>query len=128
MPPFLTDDWLSELASRGGALPDFEGASIVCQHEIDGAPDGKVRFYAVWQSGRLAGVAKGKHVAPDCMIAAKAADALAVLRGDVELEVSFMQGRVKVDGDYRRLLVDLRSWRASDPLRSLCVAMAEITD
>lgn len=128
MAEFLSDEWIDELSARGGDQPVVAGATIICQHEIAGAPDGKVRFYAVWTDGQLTEVAKGKHGGPDCMIVAKASDALDVLRGVKQLEVAFMQGRVKIDGDYRRLLVDLRAWRTSEAHRALWNAMADLTE
>jgi hypothetical protein len=128
MPAFLSDEWLDELDRRGRELPSCEAATIVCQHEISGAPEGKVRFYVVWDQGRLVEVAKGKHASPDCSLSASAADALSVLSGETEAEVAFMQGRLKVEGDYRLWMVDLAAWRAGEPMARLCRELAELTD
>lgn len=125
---FLSEDWLELLAERGAALPEVAGATVTVQHEIAGAPDGKVRFHCVWEDGRLTTVQLGKHAEPDVMVVAKAPDALAVLAGDVAPEVSWMQGRLKIDGDYRRLLIDLRDWRTGDAYRALWQAMADDTE
>lgn len=124
---FLGESWMAELASRGAELPEAHGVSMVIQHEIAGAPDGKVRFHLVWEDGRLVTAALGKHADPDIVVQAKAPEAMRMLRGELAPDVAYMQGRLKVDGDYRRLLVDLRDWRNSDPYRGLWSAMAEIT-
>jgi hypothetical protein len=125
---FLSEDWIARLAALGAELPTVDGATVTCQHEIAGAPSGKVRFFTVWENGVLTEAAIGKHTEPTCMVQAKAPDALDVLHGRKEPEVAFMQGRLKVDGAYRQLLVDLREWRASDAYRSIWSTMAAETD
>lgn len=124
---FLTDEWFVELATRGAALPEFPGADLVVQHEIVGAPDGKVRFVTEWRDGRLVRAEAGKVADPDCIVQAKAADALTVLAGTLEPEVAWMQGRLKIDGAYRTMLVDLLAWRRSEPYRALWREMAALT-
>ena len=51
---FLSDAWLAALAQRGAALPACEGVDLIVQHEITGAPDGKVRFVIEWRQGQIA--------------------------------------------------------------------------
>lgn len=125
---FLSEAWLEALTDAASSLPKHEGASLVIQHEIAGAPAGKVRYHLVWSDGQLETAALGKHAEPDIMVQAKAPDALRVLRGELDADVAYMQGRLKVDGDYRRLLIDLRDWRLSDGYRQLWASMAALTD
>jgi hypothetical protein len=54
-------------------------------------------------------------------------EALRILNGDLSPDVAYMQGRLKVDGNYRRFLVDLRDWRESADYRGLWSAMAAHT-
>jgi len=115
------------LAERGAALPETPGADLVVQHEITGAPGGKVRFVIEWRDGRVVRAEAGKAADPDCVIQAKASDALRVLAGEVEPEVAWMQGRLKIDGAYREMLIDLRPWRHSDAYKALWTEMAERT-
>lgn len=124
---FLSEPWLDELARLGGELAVVEGASMVLQHEIAGAPAGKVRFFIEWVDGQVRAASLGKHGEPDIVIQAKAVEALRILTGDLSPDVAYMQGRLKVDGDYRRLLVDLRGWRESADYRGLWSAMAAHT-
>lgn len=126
--PFLSEAWIAELAARGAELPEADGASLVLQHEIAGAPDGKVRFHLVWVDGKLETAALGKHAEPDIVVQAKAPEARKILAGQMSPDVAYMQGRLKVDGDYRRLLVDLRDWRASGPYVDLWAAMDAFTE
>lgn len=124
---FLSEPWLDELARLGALLPLANGVSMVVQHEIAGAPAGKVRFYIEWLNGQIQTAALGKHGEPDIVVQAKAVEALRILTGELSPDVAYMQGRLKVDGDYRRFLVDLRDWRSSSPYRELWSAMAAHT-
>jgi hypothetical protein len=116
---FLSEAWLELLGALGAELPEHEGATMVIQHEIAGAPAGKVRFHLVWVNGRLETAALGKHRDPDIVVQAKAAEALKILNGDMDPHVAYMQGRLKVDGDYRKFIVDLRQWRAGAPYQGM---------
>lgn len=124
---FLSEPWIEALGRRGGDLPKVDGVNVAIQHEIAGAPDGKVRFFLVWEEGRLTTAELGKHPDPDVVVQAKAPDAIRVLHGDLSPDVAYMQGRLKVDGAYRELLIDLRAWRSSEPYQGLWSAMAADT-
>lgn len=124
---FLSTPWLEALRAHGADLPEVDGVDIVIQHEITGAPDGKIRFYLEWVAGQLAAAEFGKHDDPDVVLQAKAPEALKAIRGEMSLDVGYMQGRLKVDGDYRRLLIDFRDWRTSEPYMKLWATMAELT-
>ncbi|MEM7287495.1 MAG: SCP2 sterol-binding domain-containing protein [Actinomycetota bacterium] len=128
MAVFLSEDWIAELARVGGGLSATEGVSMSIQHEIAGAPDGKVRFHLVWTDGVLTEAALGKIADPDISVQAKAPEALKILHGEMSPDVGYMQGRLKVDGDHRRLMIDLRDWRASEAYRALWSHMADFTD
>lgn len=125
---FLSDEWLAVLAERGAALPETPGADLVVAHEIEGAPGGKVRFVIEWRDGRIVRTEVGKAPDADCVVQAKAAEARRVLAGELAPEVAWMQGRLKIDGNYRAMLIDLRDWRHSEPYRALWTDMAAVTD
>lgn len=127
MAVFLSEEWIAELARVGAEMPAAEGVSMSIQHEIAGAPDGKVRFHLVWTDGVLTEAALGKIAGPDISVQAKAPEALKILTGDMSPDVGYMQGRLKVDGDHRRLLIDLREWRAGEAYQGLWSHMADIT-
>tara|TARA_B110000014_G_C19934045_1_gene483267 strand:+ start:201 stop:581 length:381 start_codon:yes stop_codon:yes gene_type:complete len=119
VPSFLSDDWLEDLRRLGKELPKVKGASISCQHEISETPEGKIRFYAIWEDGVLSEADTGKMDNPDCILQAKYEDALDILHGRNKAEAAFMQGDLKVDGNYKKLLVDLHEWRGSVEYRKL---------
>ncbi len=119
MADFLSDEWVDGLRMLGGELPPMQGASVSCQHEISGTPEGKVRFYTVWIDGVLSDVAKGKLDDPDCLISAKYENAKEILSGVNTAEAAFMQGDLKVEGDYKKFLIDLHGWRQSPEYKKL---------
>ncbi len=125
--PLVSEAWVAALAAKGAGLPEFVGVDLVVQHEVAGAPDGKVRFYLVWANGQVQDAAIGKHPDPDVLIAVKATEAIKLLNGEISADVAFMQGRLKVDGDYRRFLLELRDFRESEPYRVLWSEMAQLT-
>lgn len=124
---YLSDEWLEELARVGAELPAVDGIDLIIQHEIAGAPSGKVRYYTVLKDGQYAEVAKGKHKEAEVQVSAKAEAALRILNGDMSPDVGFMQGRLKVDGAYKQLLVDYRPFRESEPYQALWAHMAQLT-
>ena len=103
----LADDWLAFVREQADALPERPGASLVMQHVVSGSPAGKVQCGVEVRDGRLVGVAIGKRADATCTVTWAYEDAMAALRGD-GIDVAFMRGRMKLDGDYRAFLLDLR--------------------
>ena len=124
---FLSEAWVAALAEKGATLPKAAGVDLVVQHEVAGAPDGKVRFYVEYKDGKIVDAQLGKHSQPDIKIEAKAPAALKILNSEMSPDVAYMQGRLKVDGDYKRFLIDLRQWRASEAYLGMWAEMASLT-
>ena len=108
----LADDWLAFVREQAQSLPERPGASLVMQHVVSAGPAGKVHCQVEVRDGRLVQLAIGKRADASCTITWTYEDAVAVLRGG-DLDVAVMQGRVKLDGDYRSFLLDLRPVFAS---------------
>lgn len=123
MTAFLSDEWLNEAQVSLADLRTIEGADGVVQYVISGAPDGKVQVHVDVRSGRVTGIAAGKHPDPDCTVTLAYTDAVALFAGELTPEVAFMSGRAKVEGDHRVWLLDLRPVRGSD---ELAVALASL--
>ena len=119
MADFLSDEWVEVLQNLGSKLPKIQGVSVSCQYEISGTPDGKIRYYIVWQDGKVSEVSKGKMDHPECRFTAKYEDAKEILFGKVSAEEAFMRGDLKIEGDYKKFLVDLHDWRHSPEYRKL---------
>lgn len=119
MADFLSDQWVEELKNLGSKLPKVQGASISCQYEISGTPEGKIRYYIVWKEGSVSEASKGKLDNPECSFTAKYDDIREIFFGRISTEEAFMRGDLKVEGDYKKFLVDLHDWRHSPKYRKL---------
>ena len=128
----MTADWLSEAwigaaAAEGAGIAGpstLNGAVVV---EVTGGPEGDAVAHVVFADGRLAASGPGAVPSPDVTLTLTDADARAVLSGDLDLAVAFMQGRMKVVGDMAPVL-DLLALSATDDVRSLRDRVARLTD
>ena len=127
MPEILSEEWLSALAEALGRLPVVEFASGVVQTEVSGAPSGKVTFHEVYESGRLTELASGKHAEPNVVLMWKFADYEAAVSGELSLEVAFMRGQVKVEGDHSLYFDTMRAVRATDDYLGAIAALRTAT-
>ncbi len=123
----LSEEWLAFVREQAGALPELPGVSLVMQHVVSGSPAGKVQCGVEVVDGRLVACAVGKRADAACTITWTYTDALAALRG-ADLDVAFMRGDLKVDGDYRRFLLDLRQVFATPSGTAFLTAVRDATD
>jgi len=114
MTTYLTEDWVAALIPLAAHLPERPGLDLTMNYEIAASPQGKVRYHEVWQSGQLVAAAIGKSKEATCEVRFKYSDALPVMQGDVDPDVSYMQGRFKIDGDYHTWIYGFRPLLDSD--------------
>jgi putative sterol carrier protein len=100
--------WLAEphdpLAAAfvaGGRAAD---GPVRVQYVIGGTPDGDVRFGTEITSDGTVNEVIGDLTDPDVTLTIAYADALAIVRGEVSPNASFMRGRTKVAGHTGQLL------------------------
>ena len=125
---FLSPEWLAFVRERAdAALVVQPGCSLVMQHVVTGGPEGKAQYGAEVRDGRLVWLEPGKRSDASCTVTWTYADAVAALAG-ADLDVAFMRGSLKLDGDYRTFLLDLRSVFASPEGVALVAAVREATD
>ena len=98
MSKWLSDEWFDETRVLAADLPERPGLSARMQYEITGGPDGDVHYYWVLQDGHLLQSAIGDIEDPDVACTTIWADAVAIQKGDLDPNVAFMQGRMKVSG------------------------------
>ena len=98
MTKWLSQQWLDETRAMGADLPGPAGLSARLQVEITGGPDGEVRYHRVFEDGREVSSATGPVDVPDVTLTMAWDDAVAVERGDLDPNVAFMRGRLKVAG------------------------------
>ena len=119
---FLSDEWLAGLRDAAADLPLTPGCSVNLKVEVSGSPDERRRLNVRLVDGQVAEVSSGVAAAADCTLKCSYSDAAAVWEGRMDPAVAYMQGRLKLDGGYERLLFGLRpmlSGAAGNALREL---------
>jgi len=106
---FGSEGWLAGVRAAAEALPEVPGASLTARVEVSGGPGGPCRLGVVIRDGRLVDLTPGRPADADCTVICGAADAGAILRGELDPAVAYMQGRLKLDGSYERVLFGLRA-------------------
>lgn len=104
MAAFLSQEWCDAHRSLGADLPERPGASARLQVVVTGAPAGEVRYVQHIEDGRIVECALGHDADADVTLTQTYADAVLILRGDLDASAAFMQGRVKVTGNMGRLM------------------------
>jgi putative sterol carrier protein len=102
--PLLTQAWLDVQREATADLPERPGASARIEYKVTGGPDGDVVFHTVMEHGRITDNALGSDPDADFSVLLSHDDFVAVVRGELDQNVGFMQGRVKVTGNIGRML------------------------
>lgn len=119
MVALLTQEWLDAQRAATEGLPERPGASATVEYRVSGGPDGEVVFHTVLTDGRITWSALGPaEPDADFTVLVPHAEFVAIVRGDLDQNVGFMQGRVKVTGNIGRMLSVLPvttspEWRAA---------------
>lgn len=127
MVAFLSQEWLDLHASLSTDLPARSGATATLQFVVTGAPAGEVSYVVAIADGRLAAVRLGRDDDAEVTFTESFADAVAIARGELDLHVGFMQGRVKFAGDMGALMAVLPLTQ-SDEYQTLLASVAAATD
>lgn len=98
MTKWLSTEWFDQTRTMAADQPERPGLSARIQYEITGGPEGDVSYFWILEDGRLRSSAAGTVDAPDVTLTIVWDDAAAMQRGDMDPNVAFMQGRMKVAG------------------------------
>lgn len=135
---FLSDDWFAIVLEAARGLPGMEGMSAVVNFELQGGKPsadepvskqrpGKQHCHAVLRDGKLEEFAAGKISDSDCTASCRLPEALAIVRGEDDAEVAYMQGRLKLEGDYGLLLFGLRDLCAQPQWKEFAAQVRALT-
>ena len=125
--PFLSEGWVALHERAGSALPVRPGATARLQHVVSGAPDGEAAYRIDFVDGRIvAGHVGRDDAAADCTFLVTFDDAVRIARGEMDLHVGFMQGRVKMSGAGGPFL-DVLPCTQSPEFRTLVAEVAAAT-
>ncbi len=119
--------WIDEAVSAASQLVGSESLSGSIEAVITGGAEGDVVVHIEFAQGRLTGAGLGAASPADVTLTLSDADAGAVLSGELDLNVAFMQGRLKVDGSMA-LVLDLLALAATDDARACRDQVAARTD
>jgi putative sterol carrier protein len=107
---FLTHDWLSALTEAVNAHDGFKNAiadiELTLQFEVTDAPEGSEDRYYVAISDGTAEAAAGDAEEPDASIANDYETATAISKGDLNTQMAFMTGKLKVTGNMAKLMMN----------------------
>lgn len=98
--PFLSDEWIAEVARRVGADARFTSAIAGVEatlRQVVTAPDGD-RAYWIRIAGGAVEVGGGDPGTVDVTVTQDYPTAVAMARGELNPVTAFMTGRLKVDG------------------------------
>jgi putative sterol carrier protein len=95
---WLTAEWFEQTGSIMAELPVRPGLTARIQFEITGGPDGDIACFWGLEDGHLAERGPGVADHPAATVTLGWDDAVAVQRGDLDPNVAFMRGTMKVAG------------------------------
>jgi putative sterol carrier protein len=104
MAKWLTQEWLDESTRLAATQPVRPGASARLQYVITDGPDGDILYYWVVSDGRLVENRLGELVDSEVTMTETFEDAMAMQKGELDVNAAFMQGKVKVTGDVGKLM------------------------
>lgn len=107
------------------ALGDMDALGLpdgAAQFTITGSPSGVVSFHVVVDAGTVS-VAPGRHPQPDVVIGWAHAALESALQSGHPLEIAYMSGVLKLEGDQVLLFDGWRSLSRSPQLKDLLAAL-----
>ena len=110
MAKFLTLEWIEALAATLAAHEGFKNAisnaQLSLQFEVPDAPEGAEKIYTISVDGGAASVAAGPGASPDITIVNNYETAVALAKGELNTQMAFMTGKIKVSGNMGKLMTN----------------------
>jgi len=104
MAKWLTQEWLDESTRLAAGQPERPGASARLQYVVTGGPAGDVEYYWVVADGKLVENRLGRLEDADVTLTQSYEDAMAIQKGELDINAAFLQGRVRPSGDIDKLM------------------------
>ena len=118
----LNEGWLEAVATALGSVDASGAADGVAQITVSGGPGGATAFFAVVEAGRVS-VSAGRHPHPDLAAGWTYPDFERAWQGELSVEVAYMSGRMKLEGDQVLLFDGWRPLLRSAALREALAAL-----
>ncbi len=111
MAALFDDRWFDMARKVLGDLPVEGDATASIQYTITGLQEGKLVLGLTVVDGRFESLGIGRVSKPSCKISLSVETAEQILDGSLDVDVAYMRGALKVEGDHALWLVAMRSWR-----------------
>ena len=127
MARYLSQEWLDLQKDLAQEFPERPGASARMQYVVTGAPEGDVKYYTVIDNGTIVENSLGEDASCDLTLTTTYDDSVKVLKGEVDANAAFMQGRMKVSGNMGKLM-SLMPLTQSPEYKTIQAKVAEQTE
>jgi putative sterol carrier protein len=104
MAKYLSQEWLDLQKELAQEFPERPGASAHMQYVVTGAPEGDVKYYAVIENGKMVENSLGEDPAAEFTLSQTYDDSVKILKGELDANAAFMQGKLKVTGNMGKLM------------------------
>ncbi len=104
MAKYLSQEWLDLQRELAQEFPERAGASAHMQYVVTGTPDGDVRYFTTIENGKILENTLGEDGAAEFTLTSTYDDSVKVLKGELDANAAFMQGRMKVTGNMGKLM------------------------
>jgi putative sterol carrier protein len=107
---FLSQDWFdaanTALSADDGFQAAASGTELSLQFKVTDAPEGEAEYMLVLD-GETGTLSPGAHDDPDATITNNYDTAVAVSKGDLNVQTAFITGKVKVDGNMAKIMMNV---------------------
>lgn len=106
---FLSEDWINEVNATLASNEEYQaataGVDLGLQFEVTDGPEGTVQ-YAVSMKDGSTSFALGADENADATIRNSYETATAVSRGDINTQAAFISGKLKVEGNLAKIMMN----------------------
>jgi putative sterol carrier protein len=104
MPKYLSQEWMDTAKDLAQDFPETPGASVRMQQVITGAPEGDITYYTVIENGKTTEQTLGEDPNAEVTLTNSYDDAVKIMKGELDANAAFMQGKVKVTGNMAKMM------------------------
>jgi putative sterol carrier protein len=127
MAKYLTQEWLDLQRELAQEFPERPGATARMQYRVTGGPDGDVVYHQVIEDGKMLESQLGEDPEAEFTISQTYDDSVKILKGELDANAAFMQGKMKVDGNMGKLM-SLMPLTQSPEYKAIQAKVAEQTE